>query len=115
MRTAQCEAIQTTLSKITRPEPAVTSRLGRRAKECFVDNNRFIFRRKKLRSIHFTSLGITLTAIAFGIFVSDGLDQALANMHNSVEESSPTTREVGTMSCSEQKQHRLASTSINIH
>ena len=106
LRTAEYEAIQTILSKITRPEPLVTSRLGRSTSECFVDNNRFIFRRKKPRCIHLTSLGITVTAIAFGIFASDGLDQALANMHTSAEETRPTNRELGTMSCSEHNQHR---------
>jgi|TARA_B100001939_G_C16900613_1_gene599771 hypothetical protein len=66
-----------------------------------VDNNRLIFRRRTSRLVHFNPLGICLITIAFGVFISDGVDHAVANMHSNTEQHSALCVQPENRSCND--------------
>ena len=45
-----------------------------------MEHNRLLFRRRPSPLKRFSLLGICVISMAFGMFVSDNVDQALANM-----------------------------------
>ena len=99
--------VHTVLMEIKRPERTRSSKSGESMTTYSMNHNRLLFRRRTSPIKHLRPLCICLITMAFGMFISDEVDQALANMPPQPDASNTIRSQPATTPCPECKPSTL--------